>query len=397
MKNSIDALGRRPDRHVAFTGEMLSNAHDVELQQIVYEAAEELGTPIALVNLILEHNQFFKAHFGLPAALEAARGTTRDVSFCQYVVRDGKPFYVTDAKEDMRIPQHLVEHYGIRSYLGVPVIANDIVVGSLCVIDTTPRSFTEQEEQALLRLSELVNARLAILSTSSRQKQVFLSNTATAPALQTIRQSASPIQALSDEGLLATKSVAQFLRLVQYSLNDPTLSAEAIRQELKSAQTAIDLCENSWLEVSASVLDVNDALEAMEQLYDEQPDTQLHSVLEASRDLTRQSTQSIGGIHIVEPDGDVTLVTTRAGAVALLTNALHQLANAMGELSLKGGLRVVSEKAAAYVDIQISGGDLPQGIYNGVREKLWAFANSDPALRLPPSDSALIIRFLLAG
>src|SRR5210317_468478 len=113
--DSIDVLGSRPDRHVAFTRELLAEAEDEELKTIVEQAARDLKTPIAMVNLVLDHIQFFKAHHGLPPDLAVTRATERNVSFCQFVVRDGQPFEVTDAEHDTRVPQHLVKTYGIKS------------------------------------------------------------------------------------------------------------------------------------------------------------------------------------------------------------------------------------------------------------------------------------------
>ncbi|MGI9569220.1 MAG: GAF domain-containing protein, partial [Desulfobulbia bacterium] len=109
--DSIDVLGNRPDRHEAFSEGLLAEAGDSDLQQIVEKAADELDAPVALVSLVLDHIQFFKAQYGLPAELAAAKSTRRDVSFCQFVVRDGKPFEVNNAPNDSRIPQHLVNEY----------------------------------------------------------------------------------------------------------------------------------------------------------------------------------------------------------------------------------------------------------------------------------------------
>ena len=116
-----DALGKRPERYSAFTEGLLAEAEDAELQAIANDAAGGLSTPIALVTLVLERIQFFKAHYGLPDDLAISRATERDVSFCQFVVRDGEPFEVENAEEDERVPQHLVKRYGIKSYLGIYV------------------------------------------------------------------------------------------------------------------------------------------------------------------------------------------------------------------------------------------------------------------------------------
>ena len=118
----IDVLGDSNERFDLFTKELLAETNDIELQGIVKKAAEELNSPIALVSLVLDQVQFFKAHIGLPPVLASARGTHRDASFCQFVVRDGEPFEVNDAASDPRIPQHVVKEYNIQAYLGVPIL-----------------------------------------------------------------------------------------------------------------------------------------------------------------------------------------------------------------------------------------------------------------------------------
>ncbi len=80
----IDVLGGSNNRFDLFTKELLAETNDSELQEIVKKAAAELHSPIALVSLVLDQVQFFKAHIGLPPVLATARGTHRDVSFCQF-------------------------------------------------------------------------------------------------------------------------------------------------------------------------------------------------------------------------------------------------------------------------------------------------------------------------
>jgi hypothetical protein len=64
--DTYNALGKKPERYSAFTEGLLAEAEDTELQTIVNDAAGGLSTPIALVTLVLERIQFFKAHYGLP-------------------------------------------------------------------------------------------------------------------------------------------------------------------------------------------------------------------------------------------------------------------------------------------------------------------------------------------
>jgi GAF domain-containing protein len=128
----FDALAEKSDeRLLVLTGEALSRAPDAELQRIVAEVAEALEMPTALVSLVLTRTQYFRAQVGLPPDLANVAATDRDVSFCQFVVRDEAPLVVEDAKGDPKFPQLLVNEFGVRSYVGAPLHVGGAVVGSL--------------------------------------------------------------------------------------------------------------------------------------------------------------------------------------------------------------------------------------------------------------------------
>ncbi|MDX1667510.1 MAG: GAF domain-containing protein, partial [Saprospiraceae bacterium] len=262
--DKYDALGPRPDRHRVFNRELLSEAKDDKLESIVREAARDLGTPIALVNLVLEEIQFFKAHYGLPEDLAAARGTDRDVSFCQFVVRDGEPFVVQDAEQDDRVPQHLVKEYGIRAYLGMPIMARDTIVGSICVLDTKPRDFSESDRQNLMKLASIVNERLEDMSRKREKRGTFLIEETTLPVLESLRQSLLPIQKEVSSGRMATASIGSFLRMARHALSGRDTSREALINTLEVAREALRNCLDSFYNIEASAGDAEDSLSALE-------------------------------------------------------------------------------------------------------------------------------------
>ena len=99
--DKYDALGHQPERSKIFSQEILAEVEDPKLTEIVSQAANNLSTPMAMVTMVLEKIQFFKAHYGLPSDLAVSRSTERDVSFCQFVVRDGEAFEVENAKDDI--------------------------------------------------------------------------------------------------------------------------------------------------------------------------------------------------------------------------------------------------------------------------------------------------------
>lgn len=152
-----------PDRLDAFDAELISTTPDDVLQSCVQQASASADTPIALVSLVMRRVQFFRAQIGLPPDLEQSRATSRQSSFCQFVVQGEQPFIVSDAPTDERVPKELVQVYGIGSYLGIPLHYQGEVIGSLCVIDVKPRQFDPLLIDTLKALAGRVVARLATL------------------------------------------------------------------------------------------------------------------------------------------------------------------------------------------------------------------------------------------
>ncbi len=131
-----------------------------------YEDAVQLATqlcetPIALVTLIDTDRQWFKARVGLTVAQ-----THRDLAFCAHAILEPRDvLLVPDTTTDRRFCQNpLVKgNPGIRFYAGVPLFAPDgLPVGTLCVIDTRPRTLTKQQQDGLTSLARLVEQQFSL-------------------------------------------------------------------------------------------------------------------------------------------------------------------------------------------------------------------------------------------
>lgn len=147
-------------------GKVLDPENDSKLQSIVTKASEVSGFPVALITLILKRTQVYRAHVGLPPKLAAYRGIDSCLSFCQYVVNTKKPLKIFDATQEPALPQQLVELYGIRAYYGYPVLIDNVVVGSLCIVDKKPNTITEEVEQTLIQLAKEASVRLMELASN---------------------------------------------------------------------------------------------------------------------------------------------------------------------------------------------------------------------------------------
>jgi len=157
-----------PLRLAQFRASIMQLDDDGVLQQCVERAAERAQAPMALVTFVMSKIQLFRAAVGLPPELAATRATSRCDSFCQFVVLGEKPFIVTNAKSDARVPQAMVETYGLAAYLGVPIQVGGQVLGSLCVADGVERQWRPELVDELSALADRVSARLQDLAGSER-------------------------------------------------------------------------------------------------------------------------------------------------------------------------------------------------------------------------------------
>lgn len=123
---------------------------------VARKVAAAFGTPIALVTMVDEKHQIWPGASGLPPKLDACRMSARDTSICGHVVASDTMFVIEDVAKDSRFANNpFVIENGIRFYAGAPLrTVAGYPVGSLCVIDTKPRSFDLQDREALDRIAK---------------------------------------------------------------------------------------------------------------------------------------------------------------------------------------------------------------------------------------------------
>lgn len=393
----IDVLGDRPERRPAFRRELLAETTDAELQEIVTTAARELSSPIALVSLVLDQIQFFKAHYGLPPDLAAARGTDRDVSFCQFVVRDGDTFEVNDAPNDPRVPQHLVDAYDIRAYLGAPIHAEGTVVGSLCVLDTRSRSFSEDQRVSLEKLAGLVDQRLAALNERRREVRAALTEQASAPALAELRESLAPMRRGVEGILPAAAAVRSFLRLCAHVLEGGAALPDVVRRSRAAAADAAEAIEEAAYDILAAAGDCEDDLSALEQLTTTARVARLSEIVMAAQDLARRSTRPVGGAPLPDLGFDPLVRTPRPLAVGVLTTALVAVADRLAADARTPGIRLAVRSLAAHAELGIAAEGLSAEAVREISAELAAKIGIDPAVSILHGDGAVRVRLAVVA
>jgi signal transduction histidine kinase len=123
-------------------------------------AAQICQAPIALVSLLDTDRQWFKSRCGL-----SMTETPRAMAICAHAILSEQTLVIPDTHLDPRTADNplVTGEPHIRFYAGVPLVQpNGTVLGTLCVIDTQPRSLSDSQLQALNTLGLQASSQLTL-------------------------------------------------------------------------------------------------------------------------------------------------------------------------------------------------------------------------------------------
>lgn len=138
---------------------------------IVKVAAAVCGTPMALVTLIDRDTQWFKARTGLDG-----HQTERNVAVCDHAIRQPDQLMeIGDLMQDSRfVDNPVLNEMGARFYAGMPLVTETgAAVGSVCVVDLTPRELNSTQREALQALARLT---MTLMEGRSREREQQLAS-----------------------------------------------------------------------------------------------------------------------------------------------------------------------------------------------------------------------------
>lgn len=166
----IAAVDRETRRLAALASyEILDTPTEAAFDEVAALASQICETPIAVVNLIGEGRQFFKAEVGL-----GVRETPLETSFCAKAILEEDFLIVPDATKDTRFDGNplVTGEPGLRFYAGALLKTDEgLPIGTLCVLDVRPRDLSPVQQQALRVLAHQVMTQLELRSALKERKE----------------------------------------------------------------------------------------------------------------------------------------------------------------------------------------------------------------------------------
>jgi GAF domain-containing protein len=138
---------------------------DAKADGLVQSATRRFGVEQAAIALVGRWTVHFLAAEGTPF-----RSVPRDISFCAYAIHSRRALIVPDATIDPRFSDNplVTGAPHVRFYAGAPLIDHHgNCLGTFCLVDSHPRSFSPEEAAELEKLSMSGMQRIDFLGTMS--------------------------------------------------------------------------------------------------------------------------------------------------------------------------------------------------------------------------------------
>ena len=291
-------------------------------------AARLFEVPVAMVSFIDQDHQWCLSAHGI--ALERA---DREVSFCTHAIQRADVMVVPDAREDPRFADNpfVTGAPHIRFYAGAPLAApNGPRLGTLCLIDDTPRAFGDDDRATLADLAGVVVDELTLRHYASDLNASRKVHRETSQQRRRILESITDAFVALDEDWTLTYVNAQAETLLERPREEllgrniwdafPGAVGSTFQANYETAmaeERTVEFLEyypplNRWLEVKAFPFEGG-----LSVYFDDVTDR-----IETQRDLQRERSltkaildTSVTALLIVDADGTISFANERAADI----------------------------------------------------------------------------------
>ena len=149
--------------------EVLDTPAEARFDRLTRLGCRLLRAPFAMVSLIDEHRQWFKAAHG-----HLHTQSPRGAAFCNHTILREEPLIVPDATADSRFFDLPSVQQGIRFYAGIPIHAPDgSSIGTFCVLDSKPRQLEPEDLEALKDLAACAEAEIQRVAMCKSERELL--------------------------------------------------------------------------------------------------------------------------------------------------------------------------------------------------------------------------------
>lgn len=314
-------------RMATLQGDALDLAPDPVLQAVAAEAVEATGATWSAITLLLRHTLIYRAHFNLPQELVDHCSVDCAGTLCENVVRTGMPITVNDLEK---------RRFGARSYLGVPLSIEDVVVGVLCVNDEQPRSFDRALMVRLTELARYASARLVVLA-RRRAPHRRLFDLAIRPAFAELRNELTPLQA----DLVVAKELLQ------------QVACDAADARIKAVHS-LDAMMTSLTGLQRAAGRLTENLASLQALCCGEERAIVSEVIQVSDELAYHHTHLVGGVHWTVNAPKAALDVSQRTSVSVIAASLSMLALRLGDYNDRSGITVSVGEGKGLIVFRIS-------------------------------------------
>ncbi|RNL56648.1 GAF domain-containing protein [Pedobacter jejuensis] len=200
-------------------------------------ATQIFDVPVSLISLVDAEQVYFKANIGMGNV----KSTSRGVSLCSLSILDKNVTVFENAPTEpcLLTNPNVAGSFGLRFYAGAPLTTADgFRIGTLCIIDKTPRTFDEKSRVILESLAKIVmdEIELRLSSIEEAEKQHMISESAEAVNEE--------LKATNDE-LFYSQRMVEELNEELSTTNEEILAANeeliALNHSLKVSQRSLYL------------------------------------------------------------------------------------------------------------------------------------------------------------
>jgi GAF domain-containing protein len=231
--------------------ELLDTMPESEFDDIVDLASAFFGMPISLISLLDSHRQWFKARVGV-----AVQETPIEIAFCNHAIaKPGEVMVVPDSLLDTRFKNNAlaVNDPHVRFYAGAPLVTDDgFALGTLCVIDHQPRTFSPEQKRILQILANKVMERFEARKQHIEQQ----------------REIAAANKKIEVNRRVYTKALGETLDTISHKIRKPVATIKGIANQLNTQPETLAECL-PYLNAAATELD-NYIFELNDSLHDKQ-------------------------------------------------------------------------------------------------------------------------------